>query len=482
MFETLSNRLGDVFDKLKGKGTLSEALIEEALREIRRALLEADVALPVVKEFIAGVKEKATGEAVIKSVKPGDQVVKIVNDHLVEILGGDAEELKYQGEPYGVVLVVGLQGSGKTTTTGKLGKFLTEKKKQKVLMASLDVHRPAAQEQLRQLGEQTGVATLEIVAGQDPVTIAKRALDVGRKEGFDTILLDTAGRLHIDEELMDEVAAVRKVSSPTETLLVVDAMTGQDAANIGKSFHEKVGLTGIVLTRIDGDARGGAALSMRSVTGQPIKILGTGEKLDEIEEFDPKRLAGRILGMGDVVGLVERAIESIDEADAEKMAKKMAKGKFDLEDLLSQFRTMKKMGGMGAILGMLPGLGKMKKQIQDKMQDDAFKHMEALILSMTPQERHHPEIIKASRKQRIASGSGRTVQEVNKLLKQYAEMNKMMKRLKKGGGMEKMAQQFMQGGGDMGGLMGGPGGSMPGMGDMPQLPGLGGGSPFNKKN
>ncbi|MBF0093418.1 MAG: signal recognition particle protein [Alphaproteobacteria bacterium] len=448
MFESLSNRLGQVFDRLKRRGALSEADVAEAMREIRVALLEADVALPVVKDFIAQVKERAVGAEVVKSVTPGQMVVKIVHDALVDMLGAAVEGLNLASTPPVPILMVGLQGSGKTTTSAKIALFLKTRQKKKVLLASLDVYRPAAQEQLAVLGRQIEVESLPIVSGQMPVDIAKRAMDEGRRGGFDVVILDTAGRLHIDQELMAEVAAVRDAVTPTETLLVVDAMTGQDAVNLSRDFDQKVGVTGIVLTRVDGDARGGAALSMRAVTGRPIKLLGVGEKIDELEPFHPDRLAGRILGMGDVVSLVERAAATIDQADAEKMALKMMEGSFDLEDMLAQIRQVKKMGDLKGILGMLPGIGKIKKQLDEaKIDDRMLARQEAVILSMTLQERRRPDIIKASRKKRIAGGSGVSVQDVNRLLKQHQQMSLMMKQVKKMGMKGKLSGLFGGGGG-----------------------------------
>ena len=437
MFDGLSGRLGEIFNRLRKRGALTEADVNAALREVRIALLEADVALPVVKDFINRVKERAIGQEVLRSVTPGQQVIKIVHDNLVEMLSGGpdkagAESLNLKAVPPVPVLLVGLQGSGKTTTAAKIALWLKKRENKKVLMASLDVRRPAAQEQLKVLGEQAGVATLPIVKGQQPVAIARRALEIGRLEGFDVILLDTAGRLAIDEELMAEVAAVRDAAMPAETLLVADAMTGQDAVNVADNFHRKVGLTGIVLTRVDGDARGGAALSMRAVTGQPIKLIGVGEKIDALEPFHPDRIAGRILGMGDVVSLVEKAAETIERDEAEKLAAKLQKGTFDLEDMASQFRQMRKMGGMSGLLNMLPGVANMKNQLKDANIDDGLlKRQEAIIMSMTPTERRNPKIIHASRKRRIATGSGTTVQEVNKVLKQHQQMSEMMKRMKK---------------------------------------------------
>ena len=434
MFESLSGKLGEVFDRLRKRGALTDSDVAEAMREVRVALLEADVALPVVKDFVAKVRERAVGQEVVRSVTPGQMVVKIVHDALIETLGTEGVELNLMAVPPAVVLMVGLQGSGMTTTSAKIALRLKTREKKKVLLASLDVYRPAAQQQLAILGEQAGIASLPIVANEMPVAIARRALEAGRLQGFDVVILDTAGRLHIDEALMAEVAQVRDVAKPVETLLVTDAMTGQDAVTLAREFNEKVGVTGIVLTRIDGDARGGAALSMRQVTGRPIKFLGTGEKLDGLEVFHPDRIAGRILGMGDVVSLVERATETIKQEDAEKLAAKMAKGQFDLEDMLSQFRQIKKLGDMKGLLGMLPGIGKFKQQINDaKIDERVVGRQEAIILSMTPKERRNPDIIKASRKKRIAAGSGTSVQDVNKLLKQHQMMADMMKKMSKMG-------------------------------------------------
>jgi signal recognition particle subunit SRP54 len=433
VFEALSDKLSGVFDKLRRRGALSEADVTEALREVRLALLDADVALPVVRDFIAKVRERAVGAEVLRSVTPGQQVVKIVNDALVDALGGaGAVELNLNAVPPVPILMVGLQGSGKTTTAGKLALRLRGKMRKKVLLASLDTQRPAAQLQLAQLAERAGVASLEIVPFQSPVEIARRAMDTARREVYDVVILDTAGRLSIDDVLMDEVKAIRDATSPAETLLVVDAMTGQDAVNTAKAFNEALGVTGIVMTRMDGDARGGAALSMRAITGAPIKLTGTGEKLDALEDFHPERVAGRILGMGDIVGLVERAAETIDQAEAEKLAKKMAKGTFDLEDYASQLKQIGKMGSISGILGMLPGVSKIKAQMADANLDTAIlKRQAAIISSMTTKERRLPDIIKASRKKRIAAGSGTSVQEVNKLLKQFDDMSTMMKRMNK---------------------------------------------------
>jgi signal recognition particle subunit SRP54 len=479
MFDSLSDRLGGVFDKLRGRGALSEADVRAAMREVRVALLEADVALPVAREFVDQVTEKAVGQEVLRSVTPGQQVVKIVHDALVDMLGSDTAELRTDVNPPAVVMMVGLQGSGKTTTTAKLAKRLSEKERKRVLMASLDVARPAAQEQLAVLGRQAGIDTLPIVAGQQPVEIAKRAVQAAKLQAYDIVMLDTAGRLHVDDALMGEMKAVAAASSPTETLLVVDSLTGQDAVNVAKGFAGEVDLSGVILTRMDGDARGGAALSMRAVTGKPIKFAGTGEGLDALEAFHPSRVAGRILGMGDVVSLVERAAETIQVEEAEKIAAKMAKGKFDLDDLRAQIGQMQRMGGLGALAGMMPGMKGMKGAM-DKAQDGkALVHLEAMMSSMTAKERARPEIINAKRKIRIAKGSGTTVQEVNKLLKMHQDMSTMMKKLKKMGGLGKLAAMF-GGGGGLGGLGGGGAGGMPGLGGpgAGALPGLGG-SAFN---
>ena len=447
MFDSLSEKLGGVFDKLRGKGSLSENDVMAVSREIRIALLEVDVALPVVKEFILGIKDKAVGQNVIKGVNPGQQIIKIVHDALVEMLGSENAELQFSTPPC-AYLMVGLQGSGKTTSTAKIARILTEKHKKKVLMASLDVYRPAAQEQLAQLGTQTGIATLDIVEGQQPVDIANRAMDTARKEGYDVVMLDTAGRLSIDESLMDEAEAIKKATNPVETLLVADAMTGQDAVQTATAFDAKVGLTGIMLTRVDGDARGGAAMSMKAVTGKPIKLLGIGEKWDEVEAFHPDRIAGRILGMGDVVSLVEKAVDTINQDDAKKMAEKLKKGQFDFDDLLSQMRQMKKMGGIGALAKMLPGLGKISGALEEAGVDEKMMaRQEAIITSMTKQERANPSLLNASRKKRIAAGAGASVQDINRLAKQQKQMETMMKRMKKQGmgGMMKQMKGLMGG-------------------------------------
>jgi len=451
MFESLSEKFGDVFDRLRKRGALSESDVSDAMREVRVALLEADVALPVVKDFIDGVREKAIGEDVLKSVTPGQMVVKIVHDHLIEMLGPEDAEINFQATPPVAILMVGLQGTGKTTTTGKLALRLTSRERKKVMVAGLDVARPAAQEQLAILAKEAGVECLAPVFGEQPVGIAKRAMETAKREGFDAVLLDTAGRLAIDQALMAEVAEIRDAVNPAETLLVADAMSGQDSVNTAQEFNDKIGITGIVLTRVDGDARGGAALSMRSVTGCPIKLMGVGEKLDALESFQADRVAGRILGMGDVVGLVEKAAENIDKEQAEKTAKRALKGQFTLEDMADQFAQIRKMGSMEGLLGMLPGVGKMKKQIAEANIDDKMiAHQEAIILSMTPKERRNPKLLNAKRRQRIAAGSGTSVQEVNRLLKQHKQMSAMMKKMGKMGGK---------------GMMGG-------MPPMPGMPGM----------
>ena len=482
MFDSLSDRLGNVFDKLRGRGALGEADVRAAMREVRVALLEADVALPVARDFVDKVTEKAVGQEVIRSVTPGQMVVKIVHDALIETLGAETAELNLDVNPPAVVMMVGLQGSGKTTTTAKLAKRLTEKERKRVLMASLDVARPAAQEQLAVLGRQANVDTLPIVAGQPPVEIARRAVQAAKLQGYDLVLLDTAGRLHVDDALMGEMKAVEAASSPVETLLVVDSLTGQDAVNVAKGFDAEVNLTGVILTRMDGDARGGAALSMRAVTGKPIKFAGVGEGLDAIEAFHPSRVAGRILGMGDVVSLVEKAAETIKVEDAEKLAAKMAKGKFDLDDLRSQIQQMQRMGGLGALANMMPGIKGMKGAVDQAQDGKALVHLEAMMSSMTAKERAKPDLINAKRKIRIAKGSGTTVQEVNKLLKMHQEMSTMMKRLKKMGGLGKLAAMFGGKGGLGGGMEGALGGMAPGAlppGGGSALPGLGGAQPFN---
>jgi signal recognition particle subunit SRP54 len=517
MFESLSDKLSGILDKLTGRGHLSEEDVSAAMREVRRALIEADVALDVVRSFIDRTRTKAVGAAVVKSIKPGQMVVKIVHDSLVETLGTESQGVDLNAPAPVAIMLVGLQGAGKTTTAAKIAKRLTERNKARVLMASLDVKRPAAQEQLRVLGQQVGVDTLPIVAGEDPVAITKRAEATARQQGYDVVIYDTAGRTHIDEPLMAEMAEIRDAARPHEILLVADALTGQDAVHLAKNFNERVGVTGIVLTRADGDGRGGAALSMRAVTGKPIKLLGTGEKMDALEEFHPKRLADRILGMGDIVSLVEKAAEQIDMEKAAKMAEKMRKGVFDLDDLSDQLGQIEKMGGMGGIMSMLPGMAKMKDQLAGAIDDKAIKKQRAIISSMTARERRNPHLLsddarKASRKKRIAAGAGVQVEAVNRLLKQHRQMADMMKAMGgKGGGrgmMGKLGQ--MMGMPGMGGPMpspeqiaamqkqlGAPGGAglpdapppglnlpanFPGFGGggTPKLPGLGG-NPFSKK-
>jgi len=457
VFESLQSRLGGVFDKLRGRGALGEADVDAALAEVRTVLIDADVALPVVKDFIAKVRPRAIGEQVIRSVTPVQQVIKIVHDALVETLGSTNEALSL-GSPPAPVLMVGLQGSGKTTTSAKLGLMLQGKEKKRVLMASLDVNRPAAMEQLKILGEQAGVATLPVVAGQDPLTIARRAMASAKVGGYDVLILDTAGRQSIDEQLMAEVAAIKELVHPHETLLVADSLTGQDAVNIAKNFNDRLHLSGIILTRVDGDARGGAALSMREVTGAPIKFLGAGEKLDALEPFHPARVAGRILDMGDVVSLVEKAAETLDKQEAEKIAAKMKKGQFDMNDLMAQLGQMKKLGGMKGVLSMLPGVGKVKDQLDAAGLDDKIlTRQEAIIQSMTKKERSDPDLINGSRRKRIAQGAGVEVSEVNKLLKMHRQMADMMKKLGKGGRMPMMPGQGGMGSGGM------PGGLPPGI-------------------
>jgi signal recognition particle subunit SRP54 len=432
MFESLSTKLGSVFDKLRGRGALVEADVDAALREVRVALLEADVALQVVKDFVAGVKLEAIGQQVVRSVTPGQMVVKIVNDKLVETLGSTAVELNLRATPPVAILMLGLQGSGKTTTSAKLAKRLAQKDRKKVLLASLDVRRPAAQEQLAVLGRQVEVETLPIVAGQDPVAIAKRAMDVGRNEGYDVVILDTAGRLSIDDELMAEAASVRDAVGPTESLLVVDALTGQDAVNTATQFNARLGVTGIVMTRVDGDQRGGAALSMRAVTGKPIKFVGLGEKMDALDVFYPDRIAGRILGMGDIVGLVEKAQENVAAEDAEKLARKLKSGEFDFNDMLSQLEQLRKMGGLGGVMNMLPGVQKMKAQMANANIDEkVVGRQTAIIRAMTKKERRDSKLLNGSRKRRIATGSGTSVEEVNRLVKQFMEMSRVMKQMGK---------------------------------------------------
>ena len=485
MFETLSERLSVILDKLTRKGALTEADVNEAMREVRRALLEADVALDVVRDVTEAVKAKAVGQEVVKSITPGQMVIKIVHDELVRVLGSDGQAIDLAATPPVVMMLVGLQGSGKTTTTAKLAKRLESRDKQKVLMASLDTRRPAAQEQLRVLGEQTGVATLAIVAGEKLTAITERALKAAKLGSYDVLLLDTAGRTHIDEELMAETAAIEKIAKPHETLLVADALTGQDAVNLAKSFDERLALTGIVLTRVDGDGRGGAALSMRAVTGKPIKLIGVGEKLDALEDFYPDRIAGRILGMGDVVGLVEKAIETVELEKAQKIAAKVKKGAFDLDDLAEQLQQMQKLGGMGGVLAMLPGVGKIKKQLDAASLDDGILKRQAMISSMTKAERRNPKILDAKRKKRVAAGSGTSVQDINKLVKMHRQMADMMKAMGKKRGIfsqmfgagpaPEMPAELPQGGLPQGGLHPLPPGGFPGLpGGLPRrgLPGI----------
>jgi signal recognition particle subunit SRP54 len=513
MFESLSEKLSGILDRLTGRGALSEEDVNAAMREVRRALLEADVSLEVVRSFIDRARSKAVGASVVKSVTPGQMVVKIVHDALIETLGGEGEAIDLNAPAPVAIMLVGLQGAGKTTTAAKIALRLAERHKVKALMASLDVKRPAAQEQLAVLGRQVGVDTLPIVAGQDPVAIARRAESVARLNGYDVVLLDTAGRTHIDEPLMAEMAQIRDAAHPHEILLVADALTGQDAVNLAKSFNERVGVTGIVLTRMDGDGRGGAALSMRAVTGRPIKLLGVGEKMDALEDFHPRRLADRILGMGDIVSLVEKAAQAIDAEQAAKMAEKMRKGVFDLNDLSDQLAQIEKLGGLGGVMGMLPGVAKLKDQIASSHFDDkTIKRQRAIISSMTPVERRNPDILKASRKKRIAAGSGVTVELVNRLLKQHRQMADMMKAMGASAGkrglMGQLGQMMGFGGGvamptpeqvaEMQKSAGGapptggiptapppgafnPPPQFPGLGGGPKLPGLGGGFPFGGK-
>jgi signal recognition particle subunit SRP54 len=485
MFENLQTRLGDILDRLTKRGALSEDNVAEALREVRRALLEADVALEVVRGFVDRVRERAVGVEVIRSVTPGQMVVKIVHDELIAVLGSDAKPIDLAAAIPVPILMVGLQGSGKTTTTAKVAKRLTERAKQKVLMASLDTRRPAAMEQLAVLGQQIGVETLPIVAGQSAVEIAGRAIQAARVGGFDVVMLDSAGRVTVDEELMAEAAEVARVTKPHEVLLVADALTGQDAVATARAFDAKLPLTGIVLTRVDGDGRGGAALSMRAVTGKPIKLIGVGEKLEALEDFDPTRIAGRILGMGDIVSLVERAAETIDAEKARAVAEKMRKGAFDLTDLREQLTQMEKMGGLGGLMGMMPGVAKMKNQMAAANLDESLlKRQKAIIDSMTPGERKKPDVLKASRKKRIAAGSGTKVEEINRLLKMHRQMADVMKAMGSGkrGMMGGLGQMLGMGGGapspemlkQIADKM--PGG-LPGGGLPPNIPGLPGGLP-----
>jgi signal recognition particle subunit SRP54 len=525
MFEGLSEKLSGILDKLTRRGALSEEDVGLALREVRRALIEADVALDVVRSFTDKVRERAVGAEVIKSVTPGQMVVKIVHDTLVETLGSDADPISLSAVPPVPILMVGLQGSGKTTSTAKIAKRLADREGRKVLLASLDTRRPAAMEQLAVLGQQVGVATLPIVAGQSAVQIARRALDAARLGGYDVVMLDTAGRTTVDEALMAEVAEVKAIANPHEVLLVADALTGQDAVNTARAFDGRVGITGIVLTRVDGDGRGGAALSMRAVTGKPIKLVGTGEKMDALDEFHPQRIANRILGMGDIVSLVEKAAQTIDQEQALRIADKMRKGKFDLDDMRAQLGQVEKLGGIGGLMGMMPGIAKLKNQMASvNMDGKVIGRQIAIINSMTPGERRNPDILKASRKKRIAAGSGAKVEEVNRLLKthrQMADMMKMMGNAGKRGPMAGLANMFGMGGGmpqvtpemleklkgqlppgslppDMPGLppavkgiptapppgLAAPRPTLPGLGGgakLPGLPGLGGFNPFGGK-
>ena len=492
MFDSLSERLNAVLDRLTRRGALSEGDVDAALQEVRRALVEADVALDVARAFTDEAKKHAVGVAVIKSVTPGQMVVKIVHDQLVETLGAQAQPIDLNAPPPVVIMMVGLQGSGKTTTTAKLSKRLAETAKRKVLMASLDTRRPAAMEQLAVLGRQVSVDTLPVVAGQAPAQIASRALQAARLGGYDVVVLDTAGRLTLDEAMMAEAAEVRRIAAPHEVLLVADSLTGQDAVNLARSFDERVGLTGIVLTRVDGDGRGGAALSMRAVTGKPIKLIGTGEKLDALEEFDPARIAGRILGMGDIVALVEKAATTIDAEKAARVAERMRKGAFDLSDLREQLGQMQNMGGMSGLMSMLPGVAKIKNQLAERNLDETMlKRQMAIIDSMTPKERRNPDLLKASRKRRIAAGSGTKPEDINKLLKMHRTMADVMKAMGSGkrGPMAGIANMLGLGGGMPnaeqmaalakkmpGGLpAGGPGGGLPGL--PPNFPGLPGALP-----
>ena len=495
MFEDLGERLSGVFDRLSGRGVLSEKDIDAAMREVRVALLEADVALPVVRDFIDKARVEAAGEAVIRSVKPADQVVKIVYDGLIEMLGGEEPQgLRFALNPPSVILMAGLQGSGKTTMSAKLALRLSKTERRKVLLASLDVRRPAAMEQLAILAREADVDSLPIVAGQAPADIARRALSAARLGGFDVVILDTAGRTTLDEAMMSEAAEIARIAQPAETLLVADSLTGQDAVRTAKAFHERLPLTGLVLTRADGDARGGAALSMRAVTGLPIKFLGTGERIDALDVFDARRVAGRILGQGDVVALVEKAAADLDQAKAMTMAKKLAKGQFDLEDMDGQLSQMEKLGGMDGLMGMLPGVQKMKKQIaQSGVSDSSIRRQRAIIGSMTRKERKKPDILQASRKRRIAAGAGVEVSEINRLLKQHRQMQDAFKMMSRDGGkgFARMAGMFGAAGGPagVGGMpgMGGmgaapsagslPGGNSPSLPGLPGLPGLGGGLP-----
>ncbi len=497
MFDNLSEKLGGILDRLTGRGSLSEADVDAAMREVRRALLEADVSLDVVRGFTERVREQAVGATVVKSVTPGQMVVKIVHDELIATLGSEGQTIDLNAVAPGAIMMVGLQGSGKTTTTAKLARRLVQRDRRKVLMASLDVYRPAAMEQLAVLGRDLDIPTLPIVAGQQPPQIARRALEAGRLGGYDVVLLDTAGRTTLDEEMMAEAASIKSTANPHEVLLVADALTGQDAVNLARAFDQRVGLTGIVLTRVDGDGRGGAALSMRAVTGKPIKLIGTGEKTDALEDFHPARIAGRILGMGDIISLVEKAAANIDAEKAARAAEKMRKGQFDLADMRDQLLQMSNMGGISSLMGMMPGIAKMKNQIAAAGIDDRIiKRQVAIIDSMTRDERRHPDLLKASRKKRIAAGAGQNVEQVNKLLKMHRNMADMMKAMGSGkrgplagiaqamgfgGGMKPpspeelkaMSEKLQGGGGLPGGLPNLPKDLPPGLRQgLPNLPGL----------
>ncbi|MEP0355851.1 MAG: signal recognition particle protein [Paraglaciecola sp.] len=456
MFENLSDRLGKTLKNISGKGRLSEDNIKDTLREVRMALLEADVALPVVREFIAQVKERAVGTEVSKSLNPGQVFIKIVQSELESVMGQVNESLNLAAQPPAVVLMAGLQGAGKTTSVGKLAAMLKQREKKKVLVVSADVYRPAAIKQLETLANDVGVEFFPSSADQKPIDIANAAIDFARKQFFDVLLVDTAGRLHVDGEMMQEIQALHQAINPIETLFVVDAMTGQDAANTAKAFNDALPLTGVILTKADGDARGGAALSVRHITGKPIKFMGMGEKLDALEAFHPERIASRILGMGDVLSLIEEVERKVDKAKAQKLAKKVQKGKgFDLQDFKEQLEQMRNMGGMMSLMDKMPGMGNMSAQVKDKANDKSFNQMEAIINSMTPGERARPDVIKGGRKRRIAAGSGTQIQDVNRMLKQFTQMQKMMKKMS-GGGMKKMMR-------NMKGMMppGGPGGMFP---------------------
>lgn len=460
MFDNLSERLTKTFKAIKGQGRLTESNVKDALRDVRRALLEADVALPVVKSFIEKVQARAIGQEVSTSLNPGQAFIKIVREQLTEVMGQEAEPLNFNVEPPAVIMVAGLQGAGKTTSVAKLAKMLKERQKKKVMVVSTDVYRPAAIKQLETLAEQVDVIFFPSSADQDPVDIAKDAHQAAKRQFVDVLIVDTAGRLHIDDEMMQEIKHLHSNINPCETLFVVDSMTGQDAANTAKAFNDALPLTGVILTKTDGDARGGAALSIREITGKPIKFIGSGEKTDALEAFHPDRMAGRILGMGDVLSLIDEAESKIDRVKAEKFAKKIqTSGQFDLEDFLEQLQQIQSMGGVGGLLGKLPGMGQLKGQVDGDHAEREFRRLEAIIKSMTRQERAFPAVIKGSRKRRIATGSGTSVQDVNKLLKQFTQMQKMMKKMK-GGGMKNMMRGLA---GKLPPGMGGMGGMPPGM-------------------